>query len=497
MNYKNPQFIFLTLIFAIAFACFFYPLKLPIAFLRAENGLLFNAVYSSADEFRNFSRSLLLNSYNGHFTPVMFSLEMLQSKLFGTHELPWLIRQLIVVGILGACIFRLFYEVLISQFRDQKTVALLSFFAATFFLCQPIMLSLVTWPLLSFQFVMIAMGMYVVMTGFTFTQSGDVKQFRNFLIASYFTMQVFGAGIALSLTALLLGSILVYLKWQTKDLNKASLASGIRWLMLALLLTLGHAYLMMRNIKAPSDGLYSGNLLDQALRFGWLFIESLQAGLGALWGNASMLWPSLRSFETQASYGLGLFMLGLGLCVILIYRFLADRSLKQLGAFFLFAFPFGALSIHVALVVLRLSQVSDRHALLLYVVGDRYVIFPSMYVLLLGLALCFVLIPLLGRLLSYLALILGVSALVSSFIFAKVNLAAVWPTLLVNTEVEWREVVAKVKIQHDMGEPIDDISMEVIDPEFKFLLSQRPRLIEHELGCRNCVRFKSEHNPIK
>jgi hypothetical protein len=310
-------------------------------------------------------------------------------------------------------------------------------------------------------------------------------------------MQVFGAGIALSLTALLLGSILVYLKWRASELNKASLASGMRWLMLALLLTVGHAYLMMHNIIAPSDGLHALTLLDQLLRFGWLFIESLQAGLGALWGNPSMLWPSLRSFETQAFYGLSLFLLGLGLSVSFVHQFLAESSPKRLSAFFLFTFPFAALTIHVVLVVFRLSQVSDRHALLLYVVGDRYVIFPSMYVLLLGLALCFVLIPLLGRALSNLVLILGVSAIVWSFIFGKINLSAVWTGLLVNTEVEWRKVVAKAKLQHQKGEPIEDISMEAIDPEFKFLLSQRPRLIEHELGCRNCVRFKEAQNSGK
>jgi hypothetical protein len=68
------------------------------------------------------------------------------------------------------------------------------------------------------------------------------------------------------------------------------------------------------------------------------------------------------------------------------------------------------------------------------------------------------------------------------------------PSLLVNTEVEWRKVVAKAKIQHDKGEPIEDISMEAIDPEFKFLLSQRPRLIEQELGCHDCVRFRQQQS---
>jgi hypothetical protein len=280
LKIKNTRIYFLLMAFAFAllYTAYFLSLDLHITYLRAENALLLNAVYASGQELWNFCRSFLFNSYNGHFTPIPFSLELLQSRLFGTHETLWLMRQMLVIGILSASIYSLFIHVLCTE-GSKKTAVLIASGATLIFIFQPTMLALVSWPLLAFQFILIAMMMYATQIGFNYAWQSNPKLLRNVLLISYATMHVFGAGLAISLSALFIGMSLLLLRHVRHQIDKRDLMNGLCWLAITTLLILIHALLMMRNIKSPSDGGVYLSLPDHFLRFGWLWIESFQPGI--------------------------------------------------------------------------------------------------------------------------------------------------------------------------------------------------------------------------
>jgi hypothetical protein len=82
------------------------------------------------------------HSYNGHYTPIAFGLELLLSAIFGPHEWIWLTRQALVFAVLGVALFRLMRATLPVPIAFAATVV---------FMAQPLMLEIASWPFMVMQ----------------------------------------------------------------------------------------------------------------------------------------------------------------------------------------------------------------------------------------------------------------------------------------------------------------------------------------------------------
>src|SRR5438445_9448258 len=74
----------------------------PSAFLRAESGLWLRMAHADATAQQEFTRRLLTESYNGHYTPLFFLGEFETAKIAGTNRAFWRWRQILAVALLAA-----------------------------------------------------------------------------------------------------------------------------------------------------------------------------------------------------------------------------------------------------------------------------------------------------------------------------------------------------------------------------------------------------------
>lgn len=477
-------------LFALAFGIYCRLLGVRMGFLNAESGVYLELASSTWPECWAYVRHTILHSYNGHFTPVLFSAELIQSRLFGSHEWPWFVRQMLASGALGAALCWLGYQIGEIGGLSRRYAWVLGACAGTFFLCQPMMLELVSWPFMVMQLLTMATATVAACLMLRFIESDRPVHFAAFLMAAYGTLHLVGTGLATSLGAIATGTVLLGLRWTALSLD-ARLRAG-RWLPIALALTALHAWLMMRGI-APNPG--AGELLplpQLAMRFGWLLMDSVYAAIRAMWASNGMQWPDMHYGVVESVYGWGLLLGCVALGGALAARYKATGERQHLAILGLYCLGFSSLAVHVLLLLARVRNVADPQGILGFFIGPRYVIYPAFYLFLMSGAGMIALVAALKRSVIPLAGIAAFIAFAGTVMFGHVALPNMWPWVTVDTAATWQLRVAEARRSLAAGEPVVDDPLAGLDPGFKTTLKQHRRLLERDLGCQGCVHFQGE-----
>jgi hypothetical protein len=288
---------------------FVWSLGVHVTFMRAESGHFLEASVLPWPDMKEFIRGSILRSYNGHFTPVAFLLELGQARLFQATGWLWMARQMLVLGLLAASIMWLITRVSKSQ--------LLGFSISLAFVCQPTMVELAMWPFMALQLLCLAVMAGAAIFLAKFAEDGRDQDLACFLGLGYLTMHLFGVGAAISVAANITAGTLV-LQQRVRMRARTILLLG------AVLLTAIHGYMMARWTE-PGSG-PAVPLGQSFLRFGVLFLESIYSAVRGGWGNGGFVWPRTDVLAMQGTYGLAL----LAALLLALWRLRARAAVRPL-----------------------------------------------------------------------------------------------------------------------------------------------------------------------
>lgn len=481
--------VFGVLLFAFAVGLFCQEAGLNVLMLRAESGRYLEAAQTVGAERAKFIAEKITSSYSGHFTPIAFWLELEQSRIFNTHSERWFGRQMLAVGVLGLSIVWLLARVGRTQGLRWEG-ATVGVGAALLYIFQPATIEMAMWPFMVMQFVCLT-GMACAASFFVrYTQTHKERDFVGFVLCAYATMHAFGVGASISVAALAIGFVLAVLQFHMGLLDRRRLFRLLGWLAVATILTTAHGYMM---VSLPDQ--VEGESVDAAvsiMRFGMLFVDSLFGGMRSLWANGGYGWPRNDVLWTQGAYGLSLFWLSFIAVLSLAVRYRKSRDSADLIAFGLTGFPLLSFAIYVILIVYRIRTDHGDMAIAPFLIGSRYLVFPSFFIIVLGAGVFVYVARSFSRTVSALMLIAGGGALISSYVFFITLSPTLWPHLHLNHQAAWDRVVETAKMDIALGRPIKNMSFATYDQDFKSDLKFRRHLLERSLRCRGCVRFEGE-----
>lgn len=131
------------MVIVLFFGVYFRFLDVKILFLKAESGLYLEAAFSSIDAQRRFAKDFMLVSQNGHFTPLVFIFEFIQSKIYGSNESLWFWRQMLVCGILATSLSILYSKLCQIAGLHLWVSWTIGGSVAVIFVCQPMMIDMI------------------------------------------------------------------------------------------------------------------------------------------------------------------------------------------------------------------------------------------------------------------------------------------------------------------------------------------------------------------
>ncbi len=474
----------------VLFGIYCRSLGIHVLFLNAESGLYLEMAFASPEQQSGFIATHMLRSYNGHFTPLAFLAELLQAKRFGSNESAWFWRQMLACGLLGAAA-----GVLVSLSARAAGMTRFASWAtgvagAVFLLCAPRMIDLVMWPFMVLQLAMLTLTAAAACTLMRFIDLRTPTVFAAYLLLAYATMHVFGIGAAVSGSALLTGAVAVWLMRDAGEIDVATQRRLAALIAVFFVLTAVHG-LWMIGSDVPTDPVPL-TFRDNLRRFAWLFYGSLYAGARALWARGGMPWPDLSHGDADIVLGAALLLASLVVLGSLAQRYRTTGTRQVLMAFALLAFPLLALLIYLALITFRLRMVGDPAAIMPFLIGSRYVVFPAFFLFMLG-AACLLLVP--RGVLKGVVPLAGIAAgwsVIGTALFVFNHMPAIWPHSQQRTEAAWQEAVAGARRDIAAGRPVSNVVLTGVHDEFRSDLKRRRHLLEHELGCRGCVRFEGE-----
>jgi hypothetical protein len=467
-------------------------LGIHVLFLNAESGLYLEMAFAGPEQQIGFIKTHVIRSYNGHFAPLAFLAELLQSKLFGTSERAWFWRQMFACGLLGSAAGALVALSARAAGMAQHASWAIGAASAVFLLCAPRIIELVMWPFMVMQLAMLALTAAAACTLLRFLDRRTPTLFAVYLLLAYATMHVFGVGAAISGSALLTGAVVVWLLRDAGEIDAATARRLAQLIAFFFVLTALHGWWMIGGSDAPTESAGPLSVRENVRRFAWLFFGSLFAGARALWARGDMPWPDLSGGDADAVMGAALLLGSITVLGAVAQHYRATGARTHLIAFALLAYPLIAMLIYLALITFRLREVGDAAAILPFLIGSRYVVFPAFFLFMLS-AACLLLLPRVVHLAVVpLAGIAAGWAVVGTAHFVFHHMPAIWPHSQQRTEAAWQQVVATARRDIDAGRPVRNMSLTGVHDEFGTDLKRRRHLLEHELNCRGCVHFEGE-----
>jgi hypothetical protein len=472
----------ITIIFAslsIILWLYFKALDLHIQLFKAESGIYLTYAFggSPIDKFIN---NFILHSYNGHFAPIAFSLELFQSRIFNVIEDAWFVRQILAVAALWMAISLFIRETIENCTHRNNLNIFYGVGLASIFVFQPIMIELIAWPFLVYQILSLATATLSVTALYRFGLNRNVGELQIALGAGYVTMHLFGVGLAFSVAAIATALVVITLHKSIEHRRQIFITLGI-----AVFFTLAHAFLMTRG-HVPSPQRVIG-FADAALRFGYLFMDSIYMGTRALWANGGLPWPAVSAVALDSVYGWATII------TISLVIFAGWRKCKQTGtggewvgiAVFLMV---GMLT-YTALITFRSLFIKDIAGINAFLVGGRYVIFPSFFVF-------FGIFCAAKSALRYSSsfvipsiVIVALAAILGNLVFMKTVIPNTWPWMSTNHSAEWGLLVEGAREKINLGQPIADVEMTKVDPEVGQTLRSHRGMLENSLHCKGCAKF--------
>lgn len=447
---------------------------------KAESGWFIARAWATGERM-DFIQSFLFKAYNGHYTPVFFSLEFLQARLFGANAMLWFGRQMLVLGLLATSLSVLCRSACAFGDFNRGTVRILSATFPLIFILQPTVLELAAWPFMAAQLLCLACASMSASYALRLIRSSRRRDATLSLAWAYGSMHLFGIGLTFSATALVVVTAII---WAQR------LPVRFLWPVAAFAAaTCVHAVLMATN---GSPSLAEPQTLSTSLgRFGALYMGSVQSGARSLWANGRFPWPNPATYDVDAVYGIALMT-----CMVTVFGLLLWRARKLQRPDLLFvlviiALPALTLPVYCSLIILRLHTVADPNAISPYLFGTRYLVFPAFF---LFTALLVVLRPaarLLGRGLPVLSAMMATGAGAATVVFFA-SVATLWPSMSVKPNEEWKKLVSQARIERASLGYVVDRPMDALDPELQRNLSEFRGLLDAEMGCQDCVRFSPQ-----
>lgn len=476
---KNEPVRFILCVFgyAIIFGIFFRWNGIHIQMFRAESGVFLTAAWNGNLQF--FVHDFIFKPYNGHFTPIQFTAEFIQSRLIGVNERIWFARQMLVVGLLATILTKLFSSLIELSTPSSSSSKITAVALTTLFLVQPAMMEMVSWPFMSAQLFCITCGACGLFKLLQFCKTQKFSAAAASAAFGYASMHFLGVGIIFSLGTLFTLGLIAWVDSAKKNVWITIFALG--------LLTCAHTFVMMQGSTQPIA--QEVPIQTSILRIGALFIGLIYRGAQSLWATGYYPWPSVSAYVNDAFYGLTL-ILTLAVTILSLFtQFLRGSRTDSIIPFALCFFTSTSLILFCMLPVVRSRDIADPHIIDAYLFGTRYLIFASFFILLPTAFFA-------GKIVRYLryypalpAIVMLIGAVAASHNFARHSIPELWPKLDVSAKKSWNTVVLQVRDEMaNQGYVLDRPAPE-LDPEFTPPLSSYRRLLEHELHCVDCVEF--------
>lgn len=492
-NYSTPVPAFFLLLSVLGFGILFWVIfkffGIEITLFRAESGeYLINSNASPADQ-QQFISQRMLSPYNGHFTPVAFFLEFLQTKLFQVNSNLWFLRQIFVLSMLATVVTYLASSVSKVAGSSARCSAIFGISLALFYIAQPIYLDLVAWPFMVFQILSLAVMGASCFFMVKFCVQKQTSDFAKFLFFAYATMHIFGVGLAMSVAALCTGLLMLLALRLGPETDTRH--SRSRWLVFftALLFTTVHASIMTSTDDASSIYMHPVSTIHTANRFGALFEGTFGFSLKSLWANGGYVWPRLDLVAAQGIYGLTLFLVLLIVVTSIGVRYIRQRDPADFVSFALSCISLFSLAAYVALIIFRLRYEPDDGVLISYLIGGRYLVFPTFFLVIMALAFSLQLKHRFGYWFAIASVTVAIASLVGTFNFSRGLLQQLWPHLTVNHEQAWNAIVDNAKIRIEEGKAVENTNLKGLGVEFPLDVKGLRFLLNRQLGCTDCVKF--------
>lgn len=444
---------------------------------RAESGWFIARAWAAGERL-DFIKAFLFKAYNGHFAPLFFGSEFLQARIYGANEHLWFWRQMLVLGVLASALFLLCRAACLFTDLSRSSASLVSATLPVIFILQPTVLELAAWPFMAAQLLCLACAALSMSYTLNLVRTSALRDATLALMWAYAAMHLSGIGFAISITALLSVSAIVWAQQLPRRFLLPVTAFAA--------VTLVHAVLMTTN-DTPASGAPQplGTSIE---RLGALYMGSIQSGTRSLWANGRFPWPNPAAYSVDAAYGIGLMS-----CVSLVFGLLLWKA-KALGRpdllvyATLLALPALALPIYCGMIVIRMHTVADPNAIAPFLFGTRYVVFPAFFLFVSMLLALPAVTRILGRALIMPFALLAGSAGIATFVFFS-SVASLWPHMAIRAGDEWNNVVNQARAELATDGRVIDRPMTALDPELRRNLSEYKALLESDLRCSNCVKF--------
>lgn len=384
----------------IVIAIYYRLFGFPTQYMRAESGVFMQIAHLPKDQALEEMSRYLLRAYSGHFSPLGFCAEFLQSRLFGPNELPWFIRQCMALAVFSSVTSAAVREVL----PTKSLTAALALTAIVAF--HPFMAELVSWPFMFFQIACLTCLSAAMLFLSRFAKNPTAKNAWLCSMSGYVSMHFFGVGLAISAATL---STLLLTAFVLGRLRTA--APG---LVLGGVITALHAIPMMLD-----GGGSNGVIQTQAsvIRFFVLITEQPLAALRSTIVTPWIISPNLTIPNTHAIWGVALVA---GICIGLATSWRKAAAFETLGNTPAMTLVLGVYFLTCILIVARLRAELDATSLTVFLIGGRYLIFPLFFGIL-ALATC--------RIRSVFAVIAAIAMMISTAVFVRTGAPDVWPSL--------------------------------------------------------------------
>lgn len=476
--------------YTLFFGCLYKFLGIDIGIFRAESGIYLAFSYATPEMQKDFISKFVWISYNGHFAPIIFWLEFMQSKLFQANGELWFWRQMFSLSLMASSIT--FLVIWLSRYFGSRKAAsiVVAISTALIFVSQPIFLDLVSWPFMGLQFLCISLMGLAALFLFRFCvtrQSGDLA---GFLFSSYATMHVSGVGFSISASALAVSTIVIALLHLSDRDESKKIRTRLLLLSASAFLTLCHAVIMVTG-GAPAKQLESSVDLSHSIyRFGTLFQGSIDAAIKSLWSNGGYVWPRVDLVSVQGIYGVGLAFALILVVMGIGFKYYQKREVRDLLSFGLTAFALISLLVYVLLITFRMHTDPNDASMIGYFVGSRYLIYPSFFILVFCIGAILQIRRVFGAFSSAVFAVVACTSLFATISFAHNLLPTIWPHLLVNQQAIWDKVVDDARENVAKGLPVKNENLDALGMEFHFETKGFRYLIDKQLGCKDCVKFE-------
>ena len=444
--------------------------QVHILFSRNENCWLEMDVQEGMPGIFAKLRFAFTNSYNGHYTPLFFCLELAYTALFGISEAWWRFSQLFMLALLAVALMELF-DLPAQQISHRRTIRFwVSFGLTAPFIFSPLIIDFEGWPFESGQVLWAALTVAsVTWASKAILESKDGKVSMRALSISfalgYGSLHILGLGVSTMAGWFAVWFVLLFDAFQRKlpaaYLQRLGVVGGI-----GMVVTIAHGSLMFLLLQKPAvpppyAALGFRHFIFQSLGYtSNLLVDSLRA----LWGADGWPYPHGEFLPQDWAYGLGAILL---LATCGSFWFLSHRARPApttLCRVCWLIFSFASFCMYVLMVGVRILK--GEGPWMNFLLGPRYLWVAAL--LLFGAISSFASLLRLRdvRLTALLSLLLAGSCISGNLVYQYRVVPKVWPLATLSHEKTWRELASMTHELNKAGLPIPDLSLGVMCAEF-------------------------------